>query len=91
MSEPINTGRPAFPIPLHPGQSWQGMAPCDGMTLRDYFAAKAMQGLFSVMGNPIELQRAMKKGGHETPHAWVAGTDYEMADAMIAARERGAS
>ncbi|WP_257835265.1 hypothetical protein [Burkholderia glumae] len=40
-SKPADGG-PAFPIPLQPGQSYQGHAPCDGMTLRDYFAAKAM-------------------------------------------------
>lgn len=38
-----NTGGPAFPIPLNQGQTWQGMAPCDGMTLRDYFAAHATE------------------------------------------------
>lgn len=37
----VTHGGPAFPVPLHPGQSYQGHAPCDGMTLRDYFAAKA--------------------------------------------------
>ena len=35
----IKNGGPAFPIPLLEGQSYQGHAPCDGMTLRDYFAA----------------------------------------------------
>lgn len=38
----IKDGGPAFPIPLHEGQSYQGHAPCDGMTLRDYFAAKVL-------------------------------------------------
>lgn len=41
MSE-IDNGGPAFPVPLNPGQGWQGMAPCDGMTLRDYFAAQVL-------------------------------------------------
>lgn len=36
-----NNGGPAFPVPLHPGQSYQGHAPCDGMTLRDFFATHA--------------------------------------------------
>lgn len=31
---------PAFPIPLQQGQGWSGMAPCDGMTLRQYAAIK---------------------------------------------------
>ena len=42
MSNTINNGGPAFPIPLHPGQTYTAHALCDGMTLRDYFAAKAL-------------------------------------------------
>lgn len=45
----------------------------EGMTLRDYFAAKAMQG---------ELSR---ESGFETPSK-VAKYAYEIADAMLAAR-----
>lgn len=40
MSDTTNNGGPAFPIPLQPGQGWQEMAPCDGMTLRQYAAIK---------------------------------------------------
>jgi hypothetical protein len=44
-----------------------------GMTLRDYFAAKAMQGLLA---------------GTKTGSATVLATDsYKMADAMLKARE----
>lgn len=67
------TGGPAFPIPLNPGQSWQGMAPCDGMTLRDYFAAKAMQGLLA------------SEVCAPTDH--FAAKAYEMADAMLRVRD----
>ena len=67
----MNTGGPAFPIPLLPGQSWQSMAPCDGMTLRDYFAAKAMQGI-------------LFEGLDENQTARHA---YEIADAMLKARD----
>ena len=69
-----NTGGPAFPIPLNPGQSWQAMAPCDGMTLRDYFAAKAMQGLVvDGVGSLMDEELA----------DWA----YRLADAMLKARE----
>ena len=44
---------------------------CTGMTLRDYFAAKAMQGL---------MDAAM-------PMPEIADAAYEMADAMLKARE----
>ena len=69
------TGGPAFP---RSGNEWSDMAwveaPAkDGMTLRDYFAAKAMQGLLA---------------GTKTGSATVLATDsYKMADAMLKARE----
>ena len=53
-------------------------APKDGMSLRDYFAAKAMQGLLAAQVHGFNDQPA--KG----PFASMA---YEMADAMIAARK----
>ena len=61
-----NTGGPAFPT----GTAFQGM------TLRDYFAAKAMQGYF-------ERLRATQY----VPHDQVAQDAYRMADAMLKARE----
>jgi hypothetical protein len=74
-----NNGGPAFPVPLNPGQSWQGMAPCDGMTLRDYFAAKAMQGLVSGCAGAVVSETR--------PLAAFAGIAYALADAMLKARE----
>lgn len=71
-----NNGGPAFPVPLNPGQSWQGMAPCDGMTLRDYFAAKAMQAAAT---NPAGADGFT----FEQRAAWA----YAQADAMLKARE----
>jgi hypothetical protein len=46
-----------------------------GMTLRDYFAAKALQGMVASMG--------WQGGTCKT----VASVAYEMADAMLAERE----
>ena len=74
MAEKINDGGPAFPIPLQPEQVWQGMAPFDGMTLRDYFAAKAMQSYL-----------LDKDWDSFTFEQW-ANAAYEMADAMLKAR-----
>jgi len=51
------TGGPAFPIPLHDGHEWindEGDSP-DGMQLRDYLAAKAME---VVMGESQEMRTA---------------------------------
>ena len=78
MSE-INTGGPAFPIPLNPGQSWQAMAPCDGMTLRDYFASKAMQ---TIVGSKTAV--SLLDGGYMA----TAISSYAMADAMLKARQQ---
>jgi hypothetical protein len=63
-----NTGGPAFPTPAHNLQN-------DGMTLRDYFAAKAMQGLLS---DPDWRQDWTFR---ETAYA-----AYQQADAMLKAR-----
>lgn len=52
---------------------------CTGMTLRDYFAAKAMQGM---LANPNQDYAPLTVKAQE---AVVAGA-YEMADAMIKAR-----
>lgn len=74
MSDVKKVG-PAFPIPLNPGSSYQGHAECDGMTLRDYFAAKAMQG---AMANPEFKETAGARS------EWA----YEVADAMLKEREK---
>jgi hypothetical protein len=59
------TGGPAFPS-VHPhGRE-------EGMTLRDYFAAKAMQGLAREIDDEARAAR------------WC----YEMADAMLSQREK---
>jgi hypothetical protein len=58
---------PAFPNPHLRGD--------EGMTLRDYFAAKAMQGLLANSECPL-------KPLDEVPQA-----SYKMADAMLIARE----
>ena len=63
-----NTGGPAFPRNIsYPHES--------GMTLRDYFAAKAMQGLIS----------SLQEGEDFTDRGceWA----YKVADAMLKARE----
>ena len=68
----INTGGPAFPQQVQvaaDGTTW-----FDGMTLRDYFAAKAMQAILS---NP-------EFGDKDTD---IAGSAYWAADAMLKARE----
>jgi hypothetical protein len=62
-----NTGGAAFPTPTHNLQN-------DGMTLRDYFAAKAMQG-------------DLIAGVHLDDFNRCAYRAYQISDAMIKARE----
>ena len=70
MSEAIKDGGPAFPGYFDAD---------DGMTLRDYFAAKAMQGFcaYGALSNPDH--------GHTIED--VAQDAYDAADAMLKARE----
>lgn len=88
------TGGPAFPIPLQSGQSWQGMAPCDGMTLRDYFAAKALQGLLAMeRSGEYFTEEGVEAGPNEDgtlfAHTeFIADEAYSIADRMLAARRR---
>lgn len=65
-----NNGGPAYPT--------QG---CEGLTVRDYFAAKAMQGWLA--SYPESNQHPVATH-HEN---MVAELSYLMADAMLKARE----
>jgi hypothetical protein len=65
--------------------------PCDnksegysGMTLRDYFAAKAMQGYIS---NPTVTQTLADNLTDEHPLVYITEMAYEAADAMLKQRE----
>jgi len=67
---------PAFPRPTSGVDQYAQT----GMTLRDYFAAKAMQGLIaSPRGTP---------DGKDATDTYYAKCAYLMADAMIKAREK---
>ncbi len=75
-----NTGGPAFPLP-HDVALVAGLQIACGMSLRDYMATKAMNGLLAA--------------GHHAPYGKssmriVAEGAYELADAMLAARELAA-
>lgn len=52
-----------------------------GMTLRDYFAAAALQGMASY--------RLVNGQGREVPPAAIASQAYVIADAMLAERAKG--
>lgn len=72
-----DTSAPAFPVTLPSGESYQGHLPHDGMTLRDYFAAKAIHGTMAAMDSGER---------NYTPPKTIAESAYRLADAMLAAR-----
>jgi uncharacterized protein CbrC (UPF0167 family) len=63
-------------IPAFPQYKYHPDPFSHGMTLRDYFAAKAMQGMFASQGNMLAVTKE-----------YLAETSYEYADAMMKARE----
>lgn len=77
----------AFPRPGFDGRSEEVEGnyrnkPQDGMSLRDYFAAKALQGMLSA-----ECDDKMCAWSNPDKAAeW----SYQFADAMLVAREKGA-
>nr|MBF0684272.1 hypothetical protein [Pseudomonas sp.] len=81
----INTGGPAFPRAGHEWDQggWVPASAKDGMRLRDYFAAKAMQAF-------IANNEFRKEDGDSVflnPEA-VASEAYWMADAMLHERSK---
>lgn len=74
-----NTGGPAFPVSALVYNDDGGDPTTiihDGMTLRDYFAAKAMQSIL-----------AREDGRFTTSLEFVGGKSYQYADAMLKARD----
>jgi hypothetical protein len=70
-----NTGGPAFPIKQY-NRNIMAFEEVCGMTMRDYFAAKAIQGMFASGNLPKSVQDDE-----------LASVAYEFADAMLKARE----
>lgn len=65
----IDNSEPAFPVQDY--SKWQ----CHGMTMRDYFAAKAMQGMLAA--------------GEGVPNEKLAKWAYDVAEAMLTERAQG--
>lgn len=81
-----NDGGPAFPAPDAGGDDFgqNSRGVYRGMTLRDYFAAKAMHGFIT---EPVDgVQEAMFYELADTVCDDIAKSAYQMADAMLKAR-----
>ena len=72
MSQPIDDGGPAFPT-MDPNEHYRLM----GMTLRDYFAAAALQGFISDTSIPASIK---------VDATLLSRSAFQVADAMLKAR-----
>ena len=75
-----NTGGPAFPQTYVDKEYNPYMIDTTSKNLRDYFAAKAMQGMISASGD--------SNGYLEYEEETVAANAYKLADAMLKARSK---
>ena len=72
--------------PAFPNEGFNGWGePFKGMTLRDYFAAKAMQGLLT--HEWLYLYDKAETMSLESAEDYVVETSYFVADLMMKARE----
>lgn len=81
----IRNGIAAFPVQKYDG-SW-----IDGMNLRDYFAAKALNGYVTgFTPNPLAQEAICERGycKFENNAEAIAHSSYVLADAMMKAREQ---
>lgn len=93
MSAAINDGGgPAFPVPGISGlPNGEFIYPSGGMTLRDYFAAKALQAEIITSTSDATPEsadaviEAAERAGR-TPMDQIAFNAYQWADAMLKAR-----
>lgn len=84
MTKP-NDGGPAFPVPevLIESESICHPSAYQGMSIRDWFAGMALQGILASPRTPVN-KSGEASGDSET----IAYLSYVMADAMLKERER---
>jgi hypothetical protein len=73
----------AFPQPNHP-PTWTGG---EGMTLRDYFAARGIETLMKSVTSELESKHYSIEKAQKIQDVY-ASMCYAMADAMLRAREK---
>lgn len=88
MSAEVKDGGPAFPRAMVAGCDMG----CDGMTLRDYFAAKAMQAIISKiqpLTQFVQFGETIGPSDEQLSARFNAVSDgaYAYADAMLEARK----
>lgn len=78
----MKDGGPAFP---HVEAETEPQVVAVGMTLRDYFAAAALTGLFASLSDPTQRARMRENGENQND---IAQACYIQADAMLKKREK---
>jgi len=77
-------GGPAFPLAIEGIRGVGGdYLRCDGMSMRDYFAAKALPACYKQIARECETN-----GWPEDWRRGIADDSYKMADAMLAERSK---
>lgn len=91
MTDHIKTGGPAFPVAdtsaCKVGTVDELDAVARGMTLRDYFAAKAMQAIMSGPEWQLLQMKDIAANNDGDVEGVIAHFSYKMADAMLKERE----
>jgi len=94
--ETKNIGGPAFPQPMTMDSTGEFHYSAEhpdgigGMNLRDYFAAKAMQGQYTAVFRPVFSgdENSVLDALDNSAYMDIASNSYAMADAMLKAREQ---
>lgn len=84
----MNDGGSAFPQPSFPRPDCEIIWGDGGMTLRDYLAAKALSGQLANDDFMAATAKSCEGDRHHFART-VALTAFEIADAMLAEREKG--
>lgn len=85
----MNDGGPAFPLPetiLPDGRIVQVNYP--GMSLRDWFAGMALQGMVSGVCGHLQIDEVFSAYAHGPCDSEITERAYAIANVMIAAREK---
>lgn len=86
MNTKQDDGGPAFPFVIPDASTYHTE---QGMALRDYFAAAALQGWLATYGEDTSHPGLDATNGKAYMKS-LAQCSYEIADAMLAARKEGA-
>lgn len=91
MSTQINDGGPAFPLSPKVGKAhFDDPTAYPGMTLRDYFAVRFAASMVGTPDGCNVISRHAEEDGIR-PTERMALVAYDLADAMLRMRQRGAN